>query len=176
MTKIIIWSHLQHSESDSETEESETSDALAFPLPPWLLEMESVAFRSTPHSYGSAKHPELARISAMLHLECVNLKYLEVTYIAPRSLGGPRAQGTSSRTLSVAPSSFLSAHPALEVLHMDVSGIHAPNASGHLYLADGALPRLREIKASEDIINAFRNALSMLVARWNPGLSMERQY
>ncbi|KAF8958861.1 hypothetical protein BDZ97DRAFT_1906380 [Flammula alnicola] len=145
-----------------------------------LLKMESVAFRSTPHSYGSAKHPELARISAMLH-QCVNLKNLEVTYIAPRSLGSPSAQGTSSRTRPLAdeffmygrwsnlttltltnlrcgtfasPSSFLSAHPALEVLHMDVS-IHAPTASGHLYLADGALPRLREIKASKDIINAI---------------------
>ena len=35
--------------------------------------MNTVIFRSTPHSYGAAKHPELGRISTMLH-QCLNLK------------------------------------------------------------------------------------------------------
>jgi len=54
-----------------------------------------------------------------------------------------------------APSSFLSAHPSLEVLHMDVN-IHAAGpGAAHLVLADGALPRLRELKASRDVVNAI---------------------
>lgn len=49
-----------------------------------------------------------------------------------------------------APSSFISAHPSLEVLNMRVNLDAATGraASAHLVLADGALPRLREVKAS----------------------------
>ena len=53
-----------------------------------------------------------------------------------------------------APSSFLSAHPSLEVLHMDIN-IHSGPAAAQLVLTDGALPRLREIKASREVINAI---------------------
>ena len=53
-----------------------------------------------------------------------------------------------------APSSFLSAHPSLEVLHMDTN-IHSRPAAAQLVLTDGALPRLREIKASREVINAI---------------------
>ena len=53
-----------------------------------------------------------------------------------------------------APSSFLSAHPSLEVLHMDVN-IHAGAGPAALVLTDGSLPRLREVKASRDVVNAI---------------------
>lgn len=39
------------------------------------MDMESVTFRSTPHSYGASKNPELGRIAAMLN-QCVNLKVI----------------------------------------------------------------------------------------------------
>ncbi|KDR76706.1 hypothetical protein GALMADRAFT_453238 [Galerina marginata CBS 339.88] len=155
-----------------------------------LPAMESAVFRSTPHSYGAAKQPELKRIAAMLH-QCVNLKNLEITYIAPRSLLSSGAGGVnaalgpgSSHTRPVAdefllysrwanlttltltnlrcaspiaPSSFLGAHPGLEVLHMDMVVHHAHTAggTGGLYLREGALPRLREVKASKEVINAI---------------------
>ncbi|KAF9549265.1 hypothetical protein CPC08DRAFT_648247 [Agrocybe pediades] len=60
----------------------------------------------------------------------------------------------------VAPSFFLSSHPALEVLHLDLSihggggGALGGGSGGGLRLTQGALPRLREIKAAKDIINA----------------------
>jgi len=60
---------------------------------------------------------------------------------------------------SLAPSAFLSAHSTLEVLHMDISinmatGAGTPSTSP-LRLSPGSLPRLREIKASREIINAL---------------------
>ena len=74
--------------------------------------MESVTFRSTPHSYGASKNPDLSRIAAMLH-QCINLKVitslciffrahdlpqeLDITYIAPRASAGAGA-GSTSRT------------------------------------------------------------------------------
>ncbi|KAF5318502.1 hypothetical protein D9619_011032 [Psilocybe cf. subviscida] len=53
----------------------------------------------------------------------------------------------------VAPSSFLSVHMALEVLHL-VINIQTAAGVRPLQLAPGALPRLREIKASKEVINA----------------------
>jgi len=104
-------------------------------------------------------------------------QHLEVIYIAPRSHVGTTASRTrpladeflmygrwenlttlylsNLRCVSPeAPSSFLSAHPSLEVLHMDVN-IHAAIGPAALVLTDGALPRLREVKASRDVINAI---------------------
>ena len=104
---------------------------------------------------------------------------LEITYINPRS-SSTGHQGTSrpfadefllySRwtnltsliltnlrcASSLAPSAFLSAHPTLEVLHVDISinlGFGAGTSS--LQLSPGSLPRLREIKASREVINAI---------------------
>ena len=153
--------------------------------------MRSVTFRSTPHSYGAAKQPDLTNISGMLQ-QCTNLKVslncypftfdcnitsqdLEITYINPRSLALTGHQGTSFRARpladefflysrwanltsliltnlrcasSLAPSAFLSAHPTLEVLHVDIS-------TSPLQLSPGSLPRLREVKASREIINTI---------------------
>lgn len=63
---------------------------------------------------------------------------------------------------SVAPSFFLSSHPALEVLHMDLN-IHggATGGGGALKLPQGSLPRLKEIHASKDIINAILECLPL---------------
>ena len=57
---------------------------------------------------------------------------------------------------SLAPSAFLSSHRNLEVLHMDISiNMGAGTAStSPLQLSPGSLPRLREIKASREVINA----------------------
>ncbi|KAF8156578.1 hypothetical protein B0H34DRAFT_467042 [Crassisporium funariophilum] len=174
---------------DDQTESEEESDTdnggkgMMTRVPARMLsEMTSITFRSTPHSYGAAKQPELTRISSMLH-RCLNIKDLEITYIAPRSSSLPGHQVAASRTRpradeflmysrwknlttltltnlrctsSLAPSAFLSAHTALEVLHMDMN-INTNNAvfSTPLQLPVGALPRLREIKATREIINTI---------------------
>ena len=111
---------------------------------------------------------------------------LEITYINPRSSASIGHQGTSFRTRpladefllygrwanltsliltnlrcasSPAPSAFLSAHPTLEVLHMDISINFGAGAgttlTSPLQLSPGSLPRLREVKASREIINAI---------------------
>jgi hypothetical protein len=108
---------------------------------------------------------------------------LEITYINPRSSASTGHQGTSFRTRpladefllysrwanltsliltnlrcasSLAPSTFLSAHPTLEVLHMDISiNLGAGAGTSPLQLSPGSLPRLREVKASREIINAI---------------------
>ena len=104
---------------------------------------------------------------------------LEITYIHPRSSTSTGHQGTSrpladellmyshwanltSLVLtnlrcvsSLAPSAFLSAHPNLEVLHMDISINMGTASTPPLQLSPGSLPRLREIKASREVINAI---------------------
>ena len=108
---------------------------------------------------------------------------LEITYINPRSSASTGHQGTSSRirpladefllysrwanltsliltnlrcASSLAPSAFISAHPTLEVLHVDISiNLGAGAGTLPLQLSPGSLPRLREVKASREIINAI---------------------
>ena len=112
---------------------------------------------------------------------------LEITYINPRSSASTGHQGASFRTrpladeflmygrwanltsliltnlrcaASLAPSAFLSAHPTLEVLHVDISinlgaGVGTGTLSSPLQLSPGSLPRLREVKASREIINSI---------------------
>ncbi|KAF9486125.1 hypothetical protein BDN70DRAFT_870223 [Pholiota conissans] len=149
-----------------------------------LLDMESVTFRSTPHVYGSSKNPELGRIAAMLH-QCVNLKALEIIYITPRTAAAATALpgGISARTRPLSDefltygrwahltsltlsnlrcgsyaivAAFLKAHPALEVLNVDLSVHGAGTANGGgLVLEPGSMPRLREVRASKEVINAI---------------------
>ena len=144
-----------------------------------LSKMTSVVFRSTAHSYGSSKHPDLSHISHILN-QCPHLKNLEVTYTSSRaSNGGATAQQTASssrpsgdellmysrwinltsvvltnlRCGSTAPlAAFLWAHRALEVLHLDIN----VGAAGFraIELPDDSLPNLREIKAPKDMVNA----------------------
>jgi hypothetical protein len=108
---------------------------------------------------------------------------LEITYINPRLSASTGHQGTSFRTRpladefllyscwanltsliltnlrcasSLAPSAFLSAHPTLEVLHVDISiNLGAGAGTSPLQLSPGSLPRLREVKASREIINTI---------------------
>ena len=108
---------------------------------------------------------------------------LEITYISPRSSASTGHQGNSFRTRpladefllysrwanltsliltnlrcvsSLAPSAFLSAHPTLEVLHVDISiNLGAGAGTSPLKLSPGSLPRLREVKASREIINTI---------------------
>lgn len=54
----------------------------------------------------------------------------------------------------VAPATFLSAHPALETLHLDINILNGGFSDGN-YLVHGSLPRLREIRAPKDVINAI---------------------
>ena len=56
-------------------------------------------------------------------------------------------------TLS-APLTFLSDHPALEVLHLDIS-LHIGSFSTPNSLPQGSLPNLREVKSSKEVINAI---------------------
>ncbi|KAH9477303.1 hypothetical protein JR316_0009507 [Psilocybe cubensis] len=76
-------------EDSSGNEEEEDSGRLSTLIKhrPTLEAMESVVFRSTPHSYGASKLPELTRISTMLY-QCSNLKNIEIGYITPRSASG----------------------------------------------------------------------------------------
>ncbi|KAF9456429.1 hypothetical protein BDZ94DRAFT_1177743 [Collybia nuda] len=144
-----------------------------------LPEMRMIALRSTPHIYGSTKHPNLNRISSILN-HCPNLKSLDIAYNPPRtgangSASRPPADELllysrwpqltsltltnlrcSSTTGFDSASAFLSAHVNLEVLHLDV-GIHA-NLGGTgtptLTLPPNSLPRLRELQASKEVANA----------------------
>ena len=59
-------------------------------------------------------------------------------------------------TSSLGPSAFLSAHANLEVLHVDIGiNLGAGAGTSPLQLSPGSLPRLREVKASREIINAI---------------------
>ena len=55
---------------------------------------------------------------------------------------------------SSAPLTFLSDHPALEVLHLDIS-LHIGSFSSPNSLPQGSLPNLREVKSSKEVINAI---------------------
>ncbi|KAG5644987.1 hypothetical protein DXG03_007264 [Asterophora parasitica] len=141
-----------------------------------LTEMTTMALRSTSHVYGSTKQPNLQRISGMLHY-CPNLKSLDIVYNPPRStpnataprptadellLYGRWGQLTSLTLTNVrcspttgldSTSAFLSAHPNLEFLHLDIGTVPATGTSGLVLLPD-SLPRLRELHASKEIATA----------------------
>ena len=122
----------------------------------------------------------IVKLSASMFDSNIISQNLEITYISPRSTGH---QGNSFRTRpladefllysrwanltslvltnlrcasSLAPSAFLFAHPTLEVLHVDISiNLGAGAGTSPLQLSPGSLPRLREVKASREIINAI---------------------
>ncbi|KAJ3492777.1 hypothetical protein NLJ89_g11166 [Agrocybe chaxingu] len=141
--RIMVGESSDESVSDSEGEgsASSTPGMTVITAPSSLLEMTKVAFRSTSHSYGTAKQPDLGHISTMLH-QCANL----------RSLGKLDTLALTNLrcATSAAPAAFLAGHPNLEVLSIDM-GMH----SNIIHLPVGSLPRLREVKASKDIINAI---------------------
>ncbi|TDL22004.1 hypothetical protein BD410DRAFT_789087 [Rickenella mellea] len=138
--------------------------------PTILPDLRSVAFRSTKHSYGQSKFPDLKRVTNMLH-HCPNLEVLNIGYETRRPAAIPRVDDfilygrwPSLRVLtlvnlscsidlfSATASSFLLAHLNLEVLHLDI-GRTGPLAS--LTLPPNALPRLRELKSSKEVANTI---------------------
>ncbi|KAG6916531.1 hypothetical protein DXG01_006472 [Tephrocybe rancida] len=145
-----------------------------------LPEMTSMVLRSTSHAYGATKQPGLARISGILN-HCPNLKSLDVIYNPPRlapNVTGPRPQAdelllygrwahlTSLTLMNIrcspttgfdTTSTFLSAHPNLEVLHLDIGPIPSAggSASQGLVLLSGSLPRLRELHSNKEVATAI---------------------
>lgn len=137
-----------------------------------LLKMSTIAFRSTPHVYGSTKQPSLERISGILN-HCPSIKTLDITYKPSRNLTSVRPladdlllygrwpQLTSltltnvrcaSNTGSDSTSAFLFAHLNLEVLHLDINT--GAVGSSRLILPPNSLPRLRELHANKEVTNA----------------------
>ncbi|THH10617.1 hypothetical protein EW145_g1199 [Phellinidium pouzarii] len=132
---------------------------------PILPKLSSVLVRSFKKGFGHNKNPELTRVSEMLH-HCPNLEELDIHYNAEMGFVKPQADDFSLyerwpnlRTLTLthltcaldgfeAASSFLLAHPNIEVPHLDVG----PRANlAALTLTSGFLPRLRELKCSKEL-------------------------
>jgi hypothetical protein len=65
--------------------------------------------------------------------------------------------------------------PSLGVLHMgaNIDAASGCAASAHLVLADGALPPLREVKASRDVVNAILVCLSLDLDCWGGSLYLD---
>ncbi|KAH9930422.1 uncharacterized protein BXZ73DRAFT_90263 [Epithele typhae] len=145
--------------------------------------LKTVALRGTKSAFGAAKVPDLARIAAMLH-QCPNLQTLDISHVSRNAPGFVppvaddlllcgRWAALRSLTLSAlacspgtgldAAAAFLAAHPALEVLHLDIAFGQAPananagpdgGAAARLKLPVGSLPRLKELKAPRDVAAA----------------------
>ncbi|KAL0576539.1 hypothetical protein V5O48_005431 [Marasmius crinis-equi] len=135
-----------------------------------LLAVKTVALRSTRHTYGSSKHPELTRAKGLLN-SCPNLEALEITYNPARSQSAPtntllpaddfllvgrwpQLRSLSLTNLRCASLSgsfdvFILAHLNLEVLHLDIiprtRTVFPPNS----------LPRLKEVKACKEVVGAI---------------------
>ncbi|PBK86263.1 hypothetical protein ARMGADRAFT_1055330 [Armillaria gallica] len=137
-------------------EDSQAARSLVLPS------VTTASFQSTKHIYGSCQNPELGRIKDMLN-HCPNLEDLNISYARPRPpfaahipadelfLYGrwPRLTTltlTNLRGASDTASAFLSAHPSLEVLNLDISPIA---------LYPNSLPRLRELTAHKDVTAAI---------------------
>ncbi|KAF8056571.1 hypothetical protein FPV67DRAFT_1566298 [Lyophyllum atratum] len=146
-----------------------------------LPHMKTMSLRSTSHIYGSTKQPNLTRISGFLN-HCPNLKSLDITYNSPRLTPGagpsrPQADElllygrwgllTSLTLTNVrcspttgfdSTSNFLSAHPNLEVLHLNIIPIAGTPGAADLVLLPDSLPRLRELHAHKEIAPPSLNA------------------
>jgi hypothetical protein len=132
-----------------------------------LPSLTSISFRSTKASYGITKHPNLSRVSDVLH-HCPNIQLLQIGYDSRRLLGyfQPTADDFflcgswknlttlilshlwCSRQGLDSLSSFLFSHPNIEVLHLDIDG-------GTLLPIPNSLPRLRELKSSRYVATAI---------------------
>ncbi|SJK99253.1 uncharacterized protein ARMOST_02544 [Armillaria ostoyae] len=114
-------------------EDSQAARSLVLPS------VKTASFQSTKHIYGSCQNPELGRIKDMLN-HCPNLEDLNISYARPRP---PFAAHIPADELFL---TFLSAHPSLEVLNLDISPIA---------LYPNSLPRLRELTAHKDVTAAI---------------------
>ncbi|KAG7439839.1 uncharacterized protein BT62DRAFT_1013379 [Guyanagaster necrorhizus] len=127
-----------------------------------LPSVKTASFQSTKHIYGSCQNPELGRIKDMLN-HCPNLEDLNISYARPRPPFAAHIPAdelflygrwpclttltlTNLRGASDAASAFISAHPSLEVLNIDMSPIA---------LYANSLPRLRELTAHKDVVTAI---------------------
>ncbi|KAK0218589.1 hypothetical protein EDD85DRAFT_893785 [Armillaria nabsnona] len=127
-----------------------------------LPSVKTASFQSTKHIYGSCQNPELGRIKDMLN-HCPNLEDLNISYARPRPPFAAYIPAdelflygrwpslttltlTNLRGANDTASAFLSAHPSLEVLNLDISPIA---------LYPNSLPRLRELTAHKDVTAAI---------------------
>ncbi|KAK0470444.1 uncharacterized protein EV420DRAFT_1634866 [Desarmillaria tabescens] len=127
-----------------------------------LPSVKTASFQSTKHIYGSCQNPELGRIKDMLNY-CPNLEDLNISYARPRPPFAAYIPAdelflygrwpslttltlTNLRGASDAASTFLSSHPSLEVLNLDITPIT---------LYPNSLPRLRELTAHKDVVTAI---------------------
>ncbi|PBK62247.1 hypothetical protein ARMSODRAFT_608740 [Armillaria solidipes] len=137
-------------------EDSQAARSLVLPS------VKTASFQSTKHIYGSCQNPELGRIKDMLN-HCPNLEDLNISYARPRPPFVAHIPAdelflygrwpslttltlTNLRGASDTASAFLSAHPSLEVLNLDISPIA---------LYPNSLPRLRELTAPKDVTAAI---------------------
>ncbi|KAK1224019.1 hypothetical protein PQX77_013080 [Marasmius sp. AFHP31] len=168
----LVFSPLKEDEEDSD-EESSIKKLQTGKQGKVLPAVKTVAFRSTRHTYGSSKHPELTRAKGLLN-SCPNLEALEISYTPTRSqsthLGPvgavlpaddfllvgrwPQLRSLSLTNLRCASligsfDLFILAHLNLEVLHLDMvprtRAVFPPNS----------LPRLKEIKACKEVVGAI---------------------
>ncbi|KAI5121981.1 hypothetical protein M0805_001814 [Coniferiporia weirii] len=139
-----------------------------------LPRLSSVAVRSFKKGFGQNKTLELTRVTDMLH-HCPNLEELDIQYNGQTGPGSPQADDfflygrwPGLRTLALthlscsidgadAVSTFLSAHPNIEVLHLDVGPRASVTATAAaLALAPpGTLPRLRELRCAKELACAI---------------------
>ncbi|GLB39400.1 hypothetical protein LshimejAT787_0605620 [Lyophyllum shimeji] len=153
------------------TEDRKSSRSIVLP------EMKAMSLHSTSHAYGSTKQPNLTRISGFLNY-CPNLKSLDISYNPPRATPNavaarPQADelllygrwthltSLTLTNLRCSPTTgfdstanFLSAHPNLEVLHLDISIAGTPGTPCLVPPAD-TLPRLRELHAHRELATAI---------------------
>ncbi|KIY74110.1 hypothetical protein CYLTODRAFT_364451 [Cylindrobasidium torrendii FP15055 ss-10] len=150
--------------------ESASEDKKAVVLP----SLRNASFQSTKHKFGATQNPNLSRVKNILN-HCPNLENLDIAYLRPPAshgslpaddlfLFGRWKQLTSLTVTNLrclpgggldAASTFLFAHPNLEILHLDISGM---SSSTRLNLAENTLPRLREIQAPRDVVTDILTA------------------
>ncbi|KAJ3913631.1 hypothetical protein F5877DRAFT_52004 [Lentinula edodes] len=141
-------------------------------------QLKVVTLQSTRHAYGSTKHPDFTRVKGMLN-SCPNLVSLNISYIHPRSSSSQtllsaddlflfgRWPSLTSLTLAnlrfssssvnlSAASTFLFAHPNIEVLHLDISStLNSSTFHKQIVFLSNSLPRLRELRAHRDVVSTI---------------------
>ncbi|KAJ3887448.1 hypothetical protein GG344DRAFT_55688 [Lentinula edodes] len=141
-------------------------------------QLKVVTLQSTRHAYGSTKHPDFTRVKGMLN-SCPNLVSLNISYIHPRSSSSQtllsaddlflfgRWPSLTSLTLAnlrfssssvnlSAASTFLLAHPNIEVLHLDISStLNSSTFHKQIVFLSNSLPRLRELRAHRDVVSTI---------------------
>ncbi|OBZ77674.1 hypothetical protein A0H81_02726 [Grifola frondosa] len=173
LKEVQITDNLVFASNNVDVEE----DASRKPRPPVLRELKTVGLHSTKHTYGATRNPDLSRISAMLS-NCPNLEVLDIGYTARQMAGyfnpvaddfllcgrWPNLRSLTLTNLWCTPhagfdasAAFLYAHANLEVLHLDIAFGTADAGRAHMpfVFPPNCLPRLREVKASKELVGAI---------------------